>query len=131
MGRGRRVAGIRVPGVEIRTGGVVGLGTMGAGIAQGCVQAGGDTIGRQVTPERAERGRATIERYLARGVEKGRLSQEEMVAALGRLTLTTELGDLAGCDLVVEAIVEQVGAKKELFAELDRLLSPQAVLATN
>jgi 3-hydroxybutyryl-CoA dehydrogenase len=117
--------------VEIRTVGVVGLGTMGAGIAQVCVQAGVETVGREVTQELADRGRATVERYLGRGVEKGRMTQEQMDAALGRLTLTTELSDLAGCDLVIEAIVEQVEAKKELFAELDRLLDPGAILATN
>jgi 3-hydroxybutyryl-CoA dehydrogenase len=117
--------------VEIRSVGVVGLGTMGAGIAQVCVQAGVDVVGREVSDELAERGRATVERYLARGVEKGRLAQGEMDAALGRLRLTTELEDLAECDLVIEAIVEQIEAKKELFAALDGIVSPQAVLATN
>jgi 3-hydroxybutyryl-CoA dehydrogenase len=117
--------------VEVRTVGIVGLGTMGAGIAQVCVQAGVETVGREVSAELAERGRATIEGHLARGVEKGRLTQEEMDAALGRLRLATELEALAGCDLVIEAIVEQAEAKKELFAELDRIVSPQAVLATN
>src|SRR5689334_16970444 len=104
---------------------------MGAGIAQVCVQAGVDVVGREVTGELAERGRATIERYLTRGVEKGRLTREEMDAALGRLRLTTELDDLAGCELVIEAIVEQVEAKKELFAALDRIVTPDAILATN
>ncbi len=117
--------------MEITTVGVVGLGTMGAGIAQVCVQAGVDTVGREVTQELAERGRSTIERYLARGVEKGRLTQDDMDAALGRLTLTTDLGDLAGCELVIEAIVEQVEAKRELFAALDQIVSPEAILATN
>ncbi len=117
--------------MEIRTVGVVGLGTMGAGIAQVCVQAGIDTVGREVTEELAERGRATIEGHLARGVEKGRLTRDEMDAALGRLRLTVDLDDLAGCDLVIEAIVEQVDAKQELFAALDAIVSPQAVLATN
>jgi 3-hydroxybutyryl-CoA dehydrogenase len=117
--------------VEIRTVGVVGLGTMGAGIAQVCIQAGVDAVGREVTPELAERGRATIERYLTRGVEKGRLTQDEMDAALGRLRLTTDLDELGECDLVIEAIVEQVDAKKELFAILERIVSPEAILATN
>jgi 3-hydroxybutyryl-CoA dehydrogenase len=117
--------------VEIRKVGVVGLGTMGAGIAQVCVQAGVETVGREVTTELAERGRATIERYLGRGVEKERLTQDEMDAALGRLTLATDLQELAGCDLVIEAIVEQVEPKRELFAELDRIVSPAAILATN
>ena len=117
--------------MEIRAVGVVGLGTMGAGIAQVCVQAGVDTVGREVTEDLAERGRATIERYLGRAVEKGRMTQVEMDAALGRLTLTTDLADLAACDIVIEAIVEDVTAKKELFSILDTVVRPEAVLATN
>src|SRR5579859_2482286 len=104
---------------------------MGAGIAQVCVQAGVDTVGREVTPELAERGRATVERYLARAVEKGRLTKDELDAALGRLRLTTELSDLADCDLVIEAIVEQVATKQELFAALERIVSTETILATN
>ena len=116
---------------EIRKVGVVGLGTMGAGIAQVSVQSGHDTVGREVTDELGERGRATIDRYLTRGVEKGRLSQEERDAALARLTLTTELSDLADCDLVIEAVLEELDLKREVFAELDRVTRPDAVLATN
>jgi 3-hydroxybutyryl-CoA dehydrogenase len=115
---------------QIQRVGVVGLGTMGAGIAQVCVQAGVETVGREVTDELGERARGRIAHYLARGVEKGRLTSEERDAALGRLTTTTALGDLAGCDLVIEAVVEELDAKREIFAELDRLL-PEAVLATN
>ena len=111
--------------------GVVGLGTMGAGIAQVSVQSGFETIGREVTRELGERGRATIDRYLTRGVEKGRLSEEERNAALGRLTLTTEVADLADCDLVIEAALEELDLKREVFAELDRVTRPDAVLATN
>jgi 3-hydroxybutyryl-CoA dehydrogenase len=117
--------------VEIRKVGVVGLGTMGAGIAQVSVQSGFDTVGREVSDELGERGRTTIERYLARGVEKGRLSEGEMEAALGRLSLTTDLGELAECDLVIEAALEELELKRELFAELDRVTRPDAVLATN
>ncbi|OLD98288.1 MAG: hypothetical protein AUG91_09465 [Actinobacteria bacterium 13_1_20CM_4_69_9] len=104
---------------------------MGAGIAQVSVQSGHDTVGREVTDELGERGRATIDRYLTRGVEKGRLSQEERDAALARLTLTTELSDLADCDLVIEAVLEELDLKREVFAELDRVTRPDAVLATN
>jgi 3-hydroxybutyryl-CoA dehydrogenase len=117
--------------VEIRKVGVVGLGTMGAGIAQVSVQSGFETIGREVEPELGERGRATIERYLARGVEKGRLSGDERDAALGRLALTTDLADLADCDLVIEAALEELELKREIFAELDRVTRPDAILATN
>jgi 3-hydroxybutyryl-CoA dehydrogenase len=117
--------------VEIRTVGVVGLGTMGAGIAQVAVQAGSPTIGREVSDGLAERGRATIERYLARGVERGRLTQEAFDEALARFSTTTELGDLAVCDLVIEAVLEELELKREVFAELDRICRPDAVLATN
>jgi 3-hydroxybutyryl-CoA dehydrogenase len=116
---------------EIRRVGVVGLGTMGAGIAQVSVQSGFETVGREVSDELAERGRATIDRYLIRGVEKGRVTADERDAALGRLTLTTELADLAECDLVVEAVLEELELKRDVFAELDRVTRPGAVLATN
>ena len=115
---------------EIQRVGVVGLGTMGAGIAQVCIQAGVETVGREVSDELGERARERIAHYLGRGVEKGRLTAEERDAALARLTTTTELSDLAGCDLVIEAVVEELDAKREIFAGLDRLL-PSAVLATN
>jgi 3-hydroxybutyryl-CoA dehydrogenase len=117
--------------VEIRTVGVVGLGTMGAGIAQVAVQAGFPTIGREVSDELAERGRATIERYLGRGVERGRLTQDAFDQTLARFSTTTELGDLAACDLVIEAVLEELELKREVFAELDRICRPDAVLATN
>ena len=117
--------------MEIRKVGVVGLGTMGAGIAQISVQSGFETIGREVEPQLGERGRATIERYLARGVEKGRLSGDERDAALGRLTLTTDLADLADCDLVIEAALEELELKRKIFAEIDRVTRPEAILATN
>ena len=111
--------------------GVVGLGTMGAGIAQVCVQAGVETVGREVSEELAERARDRIAHYLGRGVEKGRLTPEVRDAALARLRTTTELADLAGCDLVVEAVVEELEAKRQLFRELEGVVAPEAVLATN
>jgi 3-hydroxybutyryl-CoA dehydrogenase len=117
--------------MEIRKVGVVGLGTMGAGIAQVSVQSGYETVGREITDELSERARATIERYLGRAVEKGRMDAAEKEAALGRLALTTSLDDFADCDLVVEAIVEELEPKRELFAELERICRPDAILATN
>jgi 3-hydroxybutyryl-CoA dehydrogenase len=116
---------------EIRKVGVVGLGTMGAGIAQVSAQSRFETVGREISAELGERGRATIDRYLSRGVEKGRLTEAEREAALNRLTLTTDLADLADCDLVVEAVLEELELKRETFAELDRITRPDAVLATN
>jgi 3-hydroxybutyryl-CoA dehydrogenase len=117
--------------VEISRVGVVGLGTMGAGIAQVCLQAGLEVVGREVSPELGEKARARIDHYLSRGVEKGRLSQEEKDAALGRLTLVTELADLAPCQLVIEAAFEDLAVKRELFGELEKIVEPDAILATN
>jgi 3-hydroxybutyryl-CoA dehydrogenase len=117
--------------IEIRRVGVVGLGTMGAGIAQVCIQAGVETVGREVSAELGEAARARIEHYLGRGVDKGRLSEEDKASALARLETTIELADLAECDLVVEAIVEELEAKQELFRELEGIVRPDAVLATN
>ena len=117
--------------MQIRKVGVVGLGTMGAGIAQVSAQAGFETIGREVSVELCERARGTIEHYLGRAVEKGKMTAEERDAALGRLTFTTELADLADCDLVIEAIVEELEPKREAFAELDRITRPEAILASN
>ena len=117
--------------MEISRVGVVGLGTMGAGIAQVCLQAGLEVVGRDVTEEAAERARGTIDHYLSRGVEKERLTQDEKDAALGRLSLTTELADLAQCQLVIEAAFEDLEVKRELFSELDEIVPPPAILATN
>jgi 3-hydroxybutyryl-CoA dehydrogenase len=115
----------------VRKVGVVGLGTMGAGIAQVCVQAGIETVGREVSDELCERARGRIDHYLTRGVDKGRLSAEEKEAALGRLQTTTDLHGLSGCDLVIEAVVEDLEAKRALFRELDDVVAPETVLATN
>jgi 3-hydroxybutyryl-CoA dehydrogenase len=117
--------------VEIGKVGVVGLGTMGAGIAQISVQAGYETVGREVNADLGERGRATVERYLSRGIEKGRSTQEEKDAALGRLRLTTDIASLGDCDLVIEAVLEELELKRNVFAELDRITRPDAILATN
>jgi 3-hydroxybutyryl-CoA dehydrogenase len=116
---------------EIGTVGVVGLGTMGAGIAQIALLAGNDVVGREVSEELNERARGRIEHFLGRAVEKGKLEAADRDAALSRFRTTTDVGDLADCDLVIEAIVEELGAKRELFAELERVCAPDAILATN
>jgi len=117
--------------VEIGRVGVVGLGTMGAGIAQVCLQAGLEVVGREVSPELGEQARERIDHYLSRGVEKGRLTQEDKDAALYRLTLVTELAELGSCQLVIEAAFEDLEVKRELFGELERSVEPEAILATN
>ncbi len=116
---------------EISKVGVVGLGTMGAGIAQLCIEADVETVGREVSLDLAERARERIAHFLTRKVEKGKLEQADRDAAVERLTLTTDVADFADCDLVIEAIVEELQPKRELFTELDRITAPDAVLATN
>jgi 3-hydroxybutyryl-CoA dehydrogenase len=116
---------------EVGTVGVVGLGAMGAGIAQLCVEAGVATVGREVTAELGERARERIGHFLTRKVEKGRLERDARDEAMARLTVTTDLADLAACDLVIEAIVEELGPKQALLAELEPVCRPEAVLATN
>jgi 3-hydroxybutyryl-CoA dehydrogenase len=116
---------------EVRTVGVVGLGAMGAGIAQLAIEAGYDTVGREVTSELGETARGRIEHFLTRKVEKGTLAADKRAAAAGRLRLTTDLDELSECDVVIEAIVEELDAKLALFAELERIVRPGAVLATN
>ncbi|MGB8022270.1 MAG: 3-hydroxyacyl-CoA dehydrogenase family protein [Candidatus Nanopelagicales bacterium] len=110
---------------------VVGAGLMGSGIAQVSAVAGHDVILRDVTADAVARGRAAISESLARFAAKGRISAEEVGAALGRITTTTDLDAVAGADIVVEAVFEDVAVKSALFADLDRLAPGGAVLATN
>ena len=117
--------------VEVRRVGVVGLGAMGAGIAQLAVEAGYDVVAHELTAELGDVARDRIAHFLQRKVEKGMLGAGEREAALGRLSLTSDLGGLADCELVIEAIVEDLGAKLALFAELGGLVTAATVLATN
>jgi len=116
---------------EIRSIGVIGLGAMGAGIAQLAVEAGYDTIGREVSVDLGEAAAGRIGGFLTRKVEKGQRKQDERDAAVARLETTTDLAALGGCDLVIEAIVEELDPKRALFAELERVCRADAVLATN
>jgi 3-hydroxybutyryl-CoA dehydrogenase len=111
--------------------GVVGLGAMGSGIAQLSVEAGFDTIGREVDHERAEKARDQIAHFLTRKVEKGTLEQDARDAAIARLSLTTVLADLADCDVVIEAAYEDLAVKQELFQVLESVVRPDTILATN
>jgi len=116
---------------EIRTIGVVGLGAMGAGIAQLAVEAGYQTVGREVTPELGAAAAARIGHFLDRKVDKGLLSADQRDVAIGRLETTVDLESFAQCDLVIEAIVEELEPKRALFADLDRICRPDTILATN
>jgi 3-hydroxybutyryl-CoA dehydrogenase len=110
---------------------VVGLGAMGAGIAQLCIESGVDTVGIETTAELGEQAHGRIAHFLQRKVEKGQLEPSARDEALGRLSLTTELEELRAADLVIEAIVEELEPKQELFSALEGICGPDAVLATN
>ena len=116
---------------EIRRVGVVGLGAMGAGIAQLAIEAGYETVGREVSDELGASARDRIAHFLQRKVDKERMTSAEREKALERLSLTTDLADLADCDLVVEAVVENLDVKLELFGALEEIVRPDAILATN
>jgi 3-hydroxybutyryl-CoA dehydrogenase len=111
--------------------GVVGLGAMGSGIAQLAIEAGLETIGREVDQERAEKARDRIAHFLTRKVEKGTMEQDARDAAVARLSLTTALADLADCDLVIEAAYEDLEVKHELFQVLESVVRDDTILATN
>lgn len=117
--------------MDVRRIGVVGLGAMGAGIAQVAIEAGYEVVGREITAELGDTASTSIGHFLTRKVEKGQRTQEERDAAIARLRTTIELADVADCDLVIEAIVEELVPKQELFAELERVCRPGVVLATN
>jgi len=116
---------------EIAVVGVVGAGTMGHGIAQVAAQSGLRVVLVDVAPEALERGVAAIDKSLAKLVEKGRLERAAAEAARRRIATGSELSELAGADLVVEAAVEKVEVKRRIFADLDRLCPPATVLASN
>lgn len=116
---------------EIRTVGVCGAGLMGNGIAQTCATAGFDVVLAEVDRAPLDRGMSAIAKSLDRFVERGKLSQSDRDAASARITATTHVGDLKPCDLVIEAVVENVEVKVALFRQLDELLAPHAIVCTN
>jgi len=116
---------------EIRKVGVCGAGLMGNGIAQTCAAAGFDVVLMEVADEPLQRGIKTISKSLDKFVEKQKLSQEERDATVARIKGTTEVKDLAGCDIVIEAIVENVEVKTKLFQQLDDLLPEHGIICTN
>jgi len=116
---------------EIRRVGVLGCGLMGSGIAQVAATAGHETIVRDVSQQIWERARGGIEKSLAKFVEKGKLPAADRDAALKRLTFTTAAGDLKGCDIVVEAITEDLELKNALWKELDALCPQHTIFASN
>ena len=117
--------------MEISKVGVLGCGLMGSGIAQTAAAAGCEVIVREVTDELCERGFAGMDKSLARLVEKGALSAEQQTEIRGRVRGTTQLEDLADCDIVIEAIVENVEAKRDTYNQLDAICKPETIFASN
>jgi 3-hydroxybutyryl-CoA dehydrogenase len=111
--------------------GVLGAGLMGHGIAQVAAQTGYDVVLREVDEAALAKGIGKIEKQLARAVEKGKSSQEDSDAVRGRIQGTTDYGELADCDLVIEAITEDLALKLEMWRKVDQIVKPEAVFATN
>ncbi len=111
--------------MAIETVGVVGCGLMGSGITQVCAQAGYRTLVREATDDLVNGGIGRIDSILSRSVSKGRMTVEEKTAVLGRITGTTDFEDLASCDLVIEAVTENLETKQEVFRILDGIVPPE------
>ncbi len=116
---------------DVRSVGVVGCGIMGSGIVEVCAKAGMQVVFVEANDQLVARGREAIERSMAKAVERGKLDASSRDEALGRITGTTDFNDLAGADLVIEAVVEDPEAKREVFHKLDELTRPEVILASN
>jgi len=117
--------------MAIKKVGVLGCGLMGSGIAQVAAQAGYETVVREVEQKYLDKGLGGIQKSLGKFVEKGKMQQADMDACVGRLKGTTSLQDLADCDIIIEAIIENAELKKETYAELDRIVKKEALFASN
>jgi len=117
--------------MQIRKTGVVGCGTMGAGITQVFAQSGYEVIVLEVEEERLKKGLSSIDFFLRKGVEKGKLAEAEKAAILTRIKGTTEYNNLKDCDLIIEAVNEDMSLKKHIFKTLDQVCSAHTILATN
>jgi 3-hydroxybutyryl-CoA dehydrogenase len=111
--------------------GVVGLGTMGAGIAEVFARNGFSVVGIELNDEAVERGRQHLEHSTGRAVQRGKLTEEDQATLVGRVSFSTSLQDLADADFVVEAVVESIEVKKSIFRELEGIVKPETILATN
>jgi 3-hydroxyacyl-CoA dehydrogenase / enoyl-CoA hydratase / 3-hydroxybutyryl-CoA epimerase len=110
---------------------VLGAGMMGAGIAYSCARSGIDVVLKDVSPENAEKGKAYSQKLLDKAVSRGKLSEEKAAAVLDRITATGDPADLAGCDLVIEAVFEDPSLKHKVFAEVEDVVDPDALLCSN
>ncbi len=117
--------------MEITTVGIIGCGQMGSGIAEVAAKAGLEVMVCEVDNQIMDRGLSKIQKSLAKAVERGKLAEADMVATLERISGTVNTEDLADCDIVIEAVFEDLEVKRTVFAELDRIIKPEAILATN
>ncbi|MFN0074068.1 MAG: 3-hydroxyacyl-CoA dehydrogenase family protein [Chloroflexota bacterium] len=117
--------------VEIRTVGVVGCGLMGSGIAEVCARAGFSTIVREIDTQALERGVQRIDQSLSTAVKRGKLTESDRDAARARITATSDLGAFNHCDLVIEAVIEQLDEKRQVYRALDAVCPPHTMLASN
>ena len=117
--------------MEMKKVGVLGCGLMGSGIAQVAASAGMEVVVREVSDELCQRGFTSIEKSLAKFAEKGTISAEQQTEIRGRLRGTTSFEDLADCDLIVEAIIENLDTKRDTFKQLDQLCKPETIFASN
>ena len=120
-----------VPPFKATKVGVLGAGMMGAGIAYSCARAGMQVVLKDVSQEAADKGKSYSERLLAKAVERGRSTEEKKAEVLDRITATSEPGDLAGCDLVIEAVFEDPSLKEKVFGEIQDVVNPDALLCSN
>src|SRR5881227_3609997 len=116
---------------EVKSVGVVGAGIMGSGIVEVCAKAGLEVTFVEADESARDRGHQAIERSTAKAVERGKLDESARKEALGRISGSTSLKDLAGCDLLIEAVTEDIDTKLEVFRTLDELVKPDVVMATN
>ena len=116
---------------QIEKVGVLGAGPMGHGIAQVAAQSGYEVVVREVDEAALEKGIGKIEKQMARSVEKGKATPEDADAVRGRIQGTVDYGDLADCDLVIEAITESLPLKLDMWREVDPIVKPEALFATN
>ncbi|MDG3009638.1 3-hydroxybutyryl-CoA dehydrogenase [Rhodococcus sp. D2-41] len=111
--------------------GVIGGGTMGAGIAEVCAKAGSDVLVLETKQEFADAARSRIEKSITKGISRGKITQEEADAAIVRVRVTLDIEEFADCDLVIEAAPEIESLKAEIFGKLDKIVKPSGILATN
>ena len=117
--------------MEIKKVGVVGCGLMGSGITQVCAQSGYHVVVSEINDELLNKGLASINSFLTRSVKRGRVTQQDKDSTLARIKGTTNTRDFGDCDLVIEAVIENLDLKKKIFAELDKICPEHAILATN